>query len=114
MDKINSYKIVLTKQVEYDIYANSEDKAIGMAIDLDNDIGTTWVDRPYDKVECEETTGYYCPVCGSILMFNYSEVEAGVIEKVYSCANDNCALDWTITEDKENHNFLGIKIYFHG
>ena len=114
MDKINSYKITFTKQVEYEMYANSEDKAIEMAIDLDNDDGMTW-EKPYDKIECEEiTTGYYCPVCGSSLMYQSLHCEPIVVEKIYSCANDDCALDWTITEDKENGNFLGIKRHFHG
>ena len=62
----------------------------------------------------EITKEYFCPVCGSTLRYESMDTEGKILNKVYSCMNDDCALDWTVSESTENGNFLGIRRYFHG
>lgn len=57
---------------------------------------------------------YYCPVCGTALILQYSDKIGRFEHHTMSCQNDKCALDWTVLEDADNGNFLGIQRFFHG
>lgn len=114
MNKVNIYKVKFTKSFELEMQAGSPDEAIERACEIEHDDGMMW-EKDYDKIECEEiNSGYYCPVCGSTLTDVKLNIQNNIIEHLMSCINDDCALDWTITTDKANGNFLGIQRYFHG
>lgn len=110
MSRINVYKVKLTKTFDIEMEASSPDEAIEQARQLCNDDG-----KCVEEIECEEIiTGYFCPVCGSTLRYEFMTKERKILNKVYSCMNDSCALDWTISEDIENGKFLKIQKYFFG
>ena len=113
MNKVNVYKVKFTKTFDIEIQASSPDEAIEQARQLCNDDGMMW-EKPIEEIECEEIEGYYCPACGSSLTAINTNIKNHIIEHLMSCINEDCALDWTITTDTANGNFLGIQRYFHG
>ena len=115
MSKINVYKVILTKKLDFEMEADSPENALKAAREMVNDDGMLWIEQGEEEPIVEEiTTGYFCPDCGSTLRYESMNTERKVLNKVYSCMNEDCALDWIISEDTENGNFLGIRKYFHG
>lgn len=115
MSKINVYKIILTKKLDFEMEADSPENALKMVREMVNDDGMFWIEQEEEEPVIEEiTTGYFCPVCGSTLRYESMNAEGKILNTIYSCMNDDCALDWTVREDADNGNFLGIQRYFHG
>ncbi len=114
MSKINVYKVILAKRLEFEMEADSPENALKAVREMVDDDGMFWIQEEEEEPIVEEIEGYHCPSCGSSLRYESMSTEGKVLNKVYSCMIDDCALDWTITEDVDNGIFLGIHRYFHG